>query len=84
MNKNLIKNYISKIDKKDIIDFANKEKVFISDYEINLILDLIKKDTDIILSDQFLNYLENYKNEFSEEIYNLIIEKYNKYKSFIL
>lgn len=84
MNKNLIKNYISKIERKDIINYAKKENIFISESEINLILELIKKDSDIILSNQFLNYIINYKNQFSEEVYNLITEKYYKYKDFIL
>ncbi len=83
MNKNLIKKYIEKIEKKDIIEYALKENIYITENEMNLILELLKNDTDIILSDQFPKYIKEYKTFFSDELYNLIIEKFNKYKGFI-
>lgn len=84
MNKNLIKRYIEKIDKKDIVEYAIKENITITESEMNLMLELIKNDADIILSEQFPNYIKEYKNFFSENLYNLLIEKYHKYKVFIL
>ncbi len=83
MNKNLIKTYIEKIEKKDILEFAKKENIILSDNELNLIYNAIKKDTDTILSSEFSSYILQFKDYFSEELYNLIIEKYNKYKFFI-
>lgn len=83
MNKSLVKKYIEKIEKKDIIEYASKENVSITENELNLILEMIRNDSDIILSNQFPEYIQQHKNYFSEQLYNTIIEKYSKYKGFI-
>jgi hypothetical protein len=83
MNNSLIKKYIEGLKKKDIIAFVEKENVFISEKEVDLIYDLLKLDADTILSSDFYSYIEQYKSRFNEDLYNLIIEKYEKYKYFI-
>lgn len=83
MNKNLIKKYIEKLEKKDIIEYAIKENISITENEMNLILELLKNDTDIILSNQFPEYIKEYKPFFSEALYSTILEKFDKYKGFI-
>ncbi len=83
MNKNLIKKYIEKIEKKDIVEYALKENISITENEMNLLLELLKNDTDTILSNQFPEYIKEYKPFFSEQLYNIILEKFNKYKGFI-
>lgn len=83
MNKNLIKKYIEKLEKKDIVEYALKENISITENELNLILELLKNDTDIILSNQFPEYIKEYKTFFSDELYHTLLEKFKKYKGFI-
>lgn len=83
MNKNLIKKYIAKLEKKDIVEYALKENISITENEMNLILELLKNDTDIILSNQFPEYIKEYKPFLSNELYHILLEKYDKYKGFI-
>lgn len=82
--KNIIINmYINKLTKEDIISFAKKEKVTLTEEETNIIYNAIKKDKDIILSKEFFNYITKYKEVFSKEVYNKILELAHKYENFI-
>lgn len=82
--KNIIINmYINKLTKEDIISFAKKEKVTLTEEETNIIYNAIKKDKDIILSKEFFNYITKYKEVFSKEVYNKILELAHKYEKFI-
>lgn len=83
MNKDMIKNYASNIERKDIVDFANKEGVNINEAELNTIYNMIKNDQEQILTGDFYQYIKRYKNSFNEGLYSKIIEKYEKYKNFI-
>ncbi len=83
MNKNLIKQFASNLTEDDIVKYLNKECVCATKSEILLIYNLIKKDIDIILECDFYEYILNYKSSLNENLYNKIIEKYEKYKSFI-
>lgn len=80
---NLIKKYAEKLTKDDIRNFALKENVNITNNEVNIIYDSIKNDTDTLLSKDALSYINKFKPLLSDEVYNKIIEKYNKYKDFI-
>lgn len=82
--KNIIINmYINKLTKEDIISFAKKEKVTLTEEETNIIYNAIKKDKDIILSKEFFNYITKYKEVFSKEVYDKILELAHKYENFI-
>ena len=82
--KNIIINmYVNKLTKEDIISFAKKEKVTLTEEETNIIYNAIKKDKDIILSKEFFNYITKYKEVFSKEVYNKILELAHKYENFI-
>ena len=79
----LIKKYAQNLRKEDIYSFAEKEGVGISSSEVNIIYDSIKNNIDILLSKDALSYIQRFKNHLSEEVYEKIIEKYNKYTDFI-
>lgn len=83
MKKELIKNYISKITKDDIISYIAKENVYANEEEVDLIYNAIKNDYEYLLNNDFMKYISNYKLNINEDLYNKIIEKYNEYKKFI-
>lgn len=83
MKKELIKNYINKLTKQDLIDYLSKECITASNDEINMIYNAIKNDYEEILNNNFMSYISNYKLSLNEELYKKIIEKYNEYKKFI-
>ena len=82
MNKNLIINYIKKITKEDIQKYISKENIQHTKEEIDLIYNSIKNDYNEILNN-FQNNIQKIKNKLNPNLYNKIIEKYNKYKEFI-
>lgn len=83
MKKELLKNYISKLTKQDIINYLSKECIPASNEEIDMIYNAIKNDYEEILDTNFMNYISNYKLNFNPDLYRTIIEKYNQYKKFI-
>jgi len=83
MKINMLKNYISKLTKKDIIDYLNKEKVEYNNQEVDLIYEAIMSNYENMENIDFMKYISNYKCNLNEKLYNKIIEKYNEYKKFI-
>jgi len=82
MNKNIIKMYAYKITKDDIVNFAQKENVNITENETNIILNAIKNDIDILLSENAIIYLESYKGKISDNLYKKLEDLYYKYEKF--
>lgn len=83
MNKNIIKNYVEKLEVKDVIKFGIKEGISVSDEEANIFLETVKDNIDYILDGNGLELIESKKEEFSLETYEKILELFNKYKKFI-
>lgn len=83
MKKELIKSYVEKLTRDDIVTYLQKECISASNEEIDLIYNAIKNDADEILNTNFMSYISNYKLNLNEELYKRIIEKYNEYKKFI-
>jgi hypothetical protein len=83
LKKELLKNYISRLTKQDIINYLSKECIPASNEEIDMIYNAIKNDYEEILETNFMNYISNYKLNFNPDLYRTIIEKYNQYKKFI-
>ena len=83
MKKELIKNYINKLTKNDIVEYLNKEFIPATKEEINLLYEKIKTEYDLILDSDFMKYISNYKNKLNAKLYSKILEKYNEYKKFI-
>lgn len=82
MNKSVIKRYAANVTKNDIVSFAYKENVIVSDAEVDIIFKAIHFDIDVLLEDP-IAYLEDYKNKLSDEVYSKLLEFYGKYKKFI-
>lgn len=83
MKKELIKNYVNKLTKQDIINYLSHECTPASNEEIDTIYNAIKNDYEEILNTNFMSYISNYKLTLNPELYKKIIEKYNEYKKFI-
>ncbi len=83
MKKELLKSYINKLTKEDIINYLSKECIPASNEEIDMIYNAIKNDYNEILESDFNSYISNYKLTFNKTLYMKIIEKYNEYKKFI-
>ncbi len=83
MKLDLIKNYIRKLKKEDIINYLNKENIKANDNEINLIYSEIINNCEKIDMINFDEYILKFKNLLNNNLYNKIIEKYNEYKKFI-
>ena len=83
MKKQLLKNYVNKLTREDVVNYLSKECIPASDYEIDLIYNAIKNDYNEILDTNFNSYISNYKLSFNKALYEKIIEKYNQYKKFI-
>ena len=84
MKREYLKNYIESLTKDDIIKYLSKECVPASEKEIDMLYNAVKNDYDLILDGDFMSYISNYKLSFNEDLYKTIIEKYNKYKKFIV
>lgn len=84
MKKIIIENYIKELTKEQISNFSLKQGIVLNNKELNIIYNAIKKDKDIILSNRFYDYLNQYKDDLSPVVYNKILELAKKYESFIL
>jgi len=83
LKKELLKAYINKLTKEDIVNYLSKECIPASKEEIDMIYSAIKNDYNEILDTDFNSYISNYKLVFNKTLYMKIIEKYNEYKKFI-
>ena len=84
--KSLIKNYVSKLTKKNLDKFAKKNDIYLKEDELNYLLNLIKNNIDDILKDD-AKYLIGIKNNISNTNYNKLYKLYiyykNRYKDYL-
>ena len=84
--KSLIKNYVSKLSKEKLDNFAKKNDIILNENEINYLLNLIKNNIDDLLKND-KKYLSKIKNNISntkyEKIYKLYTYYKNKYKDYL-
>lgn len=78
MKEKIINSYISKLTREDVISFAIKNNIQLSDEEIDILLNTIKSDWKKILNNPE-EALQNIKNKVSENTYKNIIYLYNLY-----
>jgi len=79
----LIKNYISKLKKEDIINYLKKENVQANNEEVDLIYSTIMNNYTNMENINFIEEITKFKDKLNNNLYNKIIEKYNEYKKFI-
>ena len=83
MTRNIIKSYVEKLEVNDVIKFSLKEGISISYEEAYIFLETVKDNIDYILDGNGLELIESKKEEFSLEVYEKMLELFNKYKKFI-
>jgi len=83
MYKKIIKNYINNLTKSDIINFAKKENFILTDDEVEYLFKTIKKDWEIFLNEDPSPIFKNLKQNVRPEIYDYILEQYQKYYEFL-
>ena len=77
MNKLFLYEYIDKLKKEDIIKFALNKKINYNDNDIDIIYDYIKKYN---ILDNPKDILDDIKDKISQNVYNYLLDMYNKYK----
>ena len=82
MNKQLIQKYINKLKKEDIIIFSKKQGINLTNNELDLIYYKIKDNPENILNNP-LKEINSIKDNISINVYNKLIELYDKYKFFL-
>lgn len=80
---NLITNYINKLTKEDIINFAKKNNLNPSEKEIDFVYTFIKSNYKSVINNPSSLDITPYKNNFTEENYLFLNNLINKYKNIL-
>lgn len=80
---NIIENSILNLKKEDVIKFANKNNLKVTDHEIDFVYSFIKSNYKQVLKNPNSFDLAIYKNNFSNENYLFLNNLINKYKRFL-
>lgn len=87
MFKKMIVNYINSITNNDIIMFGSKNNIIVNENEASLINNYIKNNYEEILYGNNIKtkaFLENnFSQEKSTKIFNLLIENKKRYKNYL-
>ena len=75
---NIITNYINIMKKEDIINFAKKNNLKVTDSEIDFIYTFIKNNHEYYLKNPNELDISKYKDKFSNDNYNFLINLFNK------
>lgn len=80
---NLIINYINQLKKEDIIAFAKKNNLTVTNKEIDFIYSFIKNNHEEVLKNPQSFDITPYKGEFSNDNYLFLKNLIDKYKKMI-
>lgn len=80
MNFYFIENYMSKLKKNDIENFALKENIILDDEELNNIYNYVKSNYKNIIYNDPEKTLNNIKKAFNNKTYLKVEKIYLKYK----
>lgn len=76
----LIKNYVSKMTKDDIVKFTNKNNIYLNDHELDFVYRFIKRNYEALYANPNID-LSKYKSHFTEENYNKMIKLISEYRA---
>lgn len=82
MNRYLVNEYISKINKDDIVNYCKKNDITISNDDLNVIYYYIKNESNSFF-DNPATTINELKFKLSSNSYNILLDLYNKYKFII-
>lgn len=80
---NIIELYINNLRKDDIINFANKKDIRLSNNELDFTYDFIKKHYKEIIKDKYKYNFNDYRDKFSKENAEKISKLINEYISYL-
>lgn len=80
---NLIETFINNMKREDIINFAHKNNLTVTDHEIDFVYSFIKNNYHNVLKNPNNFNLALYKQEFSQENYTFIEKLITKYKKML-
>jgi hypothetical protein len=80
MEELFLKSYVSRLTKEDIIEYLKKEDIKVTENEINIIYEYIKKYFMIFYKGDPTYLFDELRNKLNEETYNKALELYQKYK----
>ena len=81
---NVVKNYISIMRKEDLLKFAKKNNLKVSENELDFLYTFIKNNYEYYLKNPNLLDISKYKDKFSSENYIFLNNLVNKYKRMII
>ena len=81
MNIYLLKEYINRIKKDDINNFALKEGITLEDYELDIIYNHVKKDYKTVIYGNARSVLDEVKKEVKPLTYNKIENLYERFNN---
>ena len=81
MNRFIIKKYIDKLTKQDIINYIYKHNIELSPNEIDIIYYYIKNKYNEFLNGNDQNILIELKQKVSPKTYHILKDYYNTYKN---
>lgn len=82
MNKNIIYNYLNNLKKEDILIYANKQGITLTDNELIIIYENLKNNYENILNNPLIE-INKLKDNLNINTYNKLLELYYKYKVLI-
>ena len=81
MNIYLLEQYVKRLKKEDIYNFALKEGVTLEDYELDVIFNHVKKDYKTVIYGNARSVLEEIKTEVKPLTYSKIENLYERFKN---
>ncbi len=76
----LVKNYVNKMTPQDVVNFTQKNGIYLSEAEVDFTYRFIKKNYEALYANPNID-LSRYKEHFSEENYNKMMKLIGEYKS---
>lgn len=76
----LVKNYVSKMTREDVVKFSTKKGIILSESEVDFVYRFVKKNYEALYANPNID-LTKYKSHFSEENFTKLMKLVSEYKS---
>ena len=76
----LVKNYVSKMTREDVVKFSTKKGIILSEAEVDFVYRFVKKNYEALYANPNID-LTKYKSHFSEENFTKLMKLVSEYKS---
>lgn len=76
----LVKNYVAKMTREDVVKFSTKKGIILSESEVDFVYRFVKKNYEALYANPNID-LTKYKCHFSEENFTKLMKLVSEYKS---